>query len=67
MVIGINASALSKRKGGASFYILNITKAFADIDNQNCYYIFISKAMESLFGSLPEFQIDTCCSIQCFS
>ena len=53
MVIGINASALSKRKGGASFYILNITKAFADIDNQNCYYIFISKAMESLFGSLP--------------
>ncbi len=53
MVIGINASALSKRKGGASFYILNITKALAEIDKQNHYHVFTTVIGKEQFGNLP--------------
>ena len=53
MICGINASALSSRKGGASFYILNITKALAEVDRQNKYYVFTTGMGAKQFKNLP--------------
>jgi glycosyltransferase involved in cell wall biosynthesis len=61
MNIGINASALSARKGGASFYILNITNALAKIDFDNQYFIFTAAAAKSQFSNLPSnFKVIPC-------
>jgi len=53
MNIGINASALSAQKGGASFYILNIIKALALTDINNRYFIFTTNAAKDQFSDLP--------------
>jgi glycosyltransferase involved in cell wall biosynthesis len=53
MNIGINASALSARKGGASFYILNIVNALAEVDSGNEYFIFTTGAGKGQFARLP--------------
>ena len=53
MNIGINASALSAQKGGASFYILNIIKALAQVDSDNGYFIFTTTTAKDQFQGLP--------------
>jgi glycosyltransferase involved in cell wall biosynthesis len=53
MNIGINASALSTQKGGASFYILNIINALAQIDTDNRYFIFTTNVGKDSFANLP--------------
>ncbi|MDR3012111.1 MAG: glycosyltransferase family 4 protein [Chitinispirillales bacterium] len=61
MNIGINASALSAQKGGASFYILNIVNALAQIDSDNKYFIFTTKAVKEQFSNLPSnFKVIPC-------
>jgi len=61
MNIGINASALSAQKGGASFYILNIINALAQVDAENRYFIFTTGAGRDSFASLPSnFEIIPC-------
>lgn len=52
MICGINASAVSKRKGGASFYIVNIIKALSHIDSINTYYIITTESGTSQFEGL---------------
>jgi glycosyltransferase involved in cell wall biosynthesis len=59
--IGINASALSTQKGGASFYILNIVNALAQVDFDNRYFIFTTSAVKDQFLNLPSnFKIIPC-------
>jgi len=61
MNIGINASALSAQKGGASFYILNIINALAQVDTDNRYFIFTTGAAKIQFTGLPSnFEIIPC-------
>jgi len=61
MNIGINASALSTQKGGASFYILNIVNALAQIDFENKYFIFTTAQAADQFSNLPQnFKIIPC-------
>ncbi len=65
MNIGINASALSAQKGGASFYILNIVKALAQTDADNRYFIFTTKAAKDQFSDLPSnFKIVPCAPLK---
>jgi len=65
MNIGINASALSAQKGGASFYILNIVKALAQTDTDNRYFIFTTKAAKNQFSGLPpNFKIVPCAPLK---
>jgi len=65
MNIGINASALSAQKGGASFYILNIVKALAQTDTDNKYFIFTTKAAKDQFSDLPSnFTIVPCAPLK---
>lgn len=65
MNIGINASALSAQKGGASFYILNIIKALAQTDAGNRYFIFTTKAAKDQFADLPSnFTIVPCAPLK---
>jgi glycosyltransferase involved in cell wall biosynthesis len=51
--IGINASALSAVRGGASFYIFNIVNALAEVDSVNKYFIFTTNAASGQFPNLP--------------
>jgi len=61
MNIGINASALSAQKGGASFYILNIINALAQTDADNKYFIFTTAATKDQFQNLPpNFKVVPC-------
>jgi glycosyltransferase involved in cell wall biosynthesis len=53
MNIGINASSISRIKGGASFYIVNIIRALAAIDPQRTYIVFCTKTGKDELGNLP--------------
>lgn len=65
MNIGINASALSAQKGGASFYILNIVRALAQTDTGNRYFIFTTKAAKDQFSDLPpNFKVVPCAPLK---
>jgi len=54
MNIGINASGISRIKGGASFYIINITHALAAIDKENSYFVFCSTISSRELANLPK-------------
>lgn len=53
MIFGINASAVSRQKGGASFYIINIIKGLAAINHNHKYYIFTTPSIKGEFDNLP--------------
>lgn len=53
MKIGINASSLSSKKGGASFYIYNLIKAMATVTDKESFVIFTTKANRDQFKDLP--------------
>jgi glycosyltransferase involved in cell wall biosynthesis len=68
MNIGINASGISRVKGGASFYIINITRALAAIDSENKYIVFCNSSSLRELDNLPEnFRIVTCAPRHVFS
>ena len=54
MKIGINAASISSLKGGVSFYIINIVRALASIDQYNHYIIFTSSIGRDFFSDLPK-------------
>lgn len=57
----LHAGSISKEKGGASFYIVNIIRGLAKIDTSNNYIILCSKTNKNYFNTFPKnFKVVEC-------